>query len=108
MEMDEQAMISMLPHDLPDRNAMIMLIAHAAGGLLLGALYFHGVWWNVRLLTGGRHRMLAALAGALRFAILAALLTLVSHEGAAPLLTTAGAILVARALVMRRLRAATP
>lgn len=84
----------------------------AAGGLALGLvagwLYFRSVWWHARLLSGSRPgaMMLVLLLG--RFTILAGLLALASLAGALPLLMTALGVLIARGLVMRRIRMLPP
>ncbi len=75
-------------------------------GLLLGILYFHGLWWNVRLFTrtGQMRNALAVMVG--RIVLLGGVLTLAGLRGAWPLLTTALGILLARLIVVQRVRAA--
>ena len=86
----------------------LSLALHLAGGGAIGGLYFGSLWWNARLFEGaGRIRTL--LAGmAVRFAVLGGVLTAASFEGALPLLATASGVLLARAVVLRRVRLATP
>ena len=79
------------------------LSAHLIAGILLGLVYFRGLWWNARLFTAGGHAPTAILLMVGRIALLGGLLTLASLEGAAPLLAMALGVLIARALVMRRL-----
>ena len=75
-------------------------------GICLGLLYFSGLWWNAQLLAEpGRMRMAIAIM-ATRFALLSGALALAAVQGARPLLAMAAGILVARVLVMHRVRAA--
>ena len=80
---------------------------HLVGGIALGALYFGGLWWHARQFGQGG-RIGALLAGtAVRFALLGITLWAASLEGAMPLLATALGVLLARAVVMRRVRTST-
>jgi len=85
-----------------------MLSAHLVAGILLGALYFRGLWWNARMFSSGDHAILSIAVMIGRFVMLGGLLALASAEGALPLLVMAGGILIARFGVMRRLSEATP
>ena len=81
-----------------------VLAAHFAAGIGLGACYFGGLWWNACLFAGAR--LAAAISLMIgRFALLAGFLTLASLQGALPLLLTALGVLVARPLVLRRIKA---
>jgi len=73
-------------------------------GALLAALHLHALRWNVQLLTRpGRLAPKLALI-ALRLAVLGAILFAVARlGGAVPLLLTAGAFLLGRTLILRRL-----
>jgi F1F0 ATPase subunit 2 len=86
-----------------DEKRMSLAIYFAVG-ILLGVIYFRGLWWNARLLASGGHlaTSIALLLG--RFVLLGGLLTLASLEGPMPLLLMAMGILVARYAVMRGLR----
>lgn len=76
--------------------------AYFAIGVAAGLLYFRSVWRNAsRLARGGRVSVTVALVIG-RFALLGALLTSASLQGAPPLLAMALGILVARPLIMRR------
>ena len=87
---------------------VLILVLHLAGGAAIGALYFGSLWWNARLFEqAGRTRTLLA-SMAVRFALLGAVLVAVSLEGAMPLLATALGVLLARAVVLRRVRMALP
>jgi hypothetical protein len=78
------------------------LIAYLAVGIAAGLIYFRSVWWNAtRLARGGRVSVTIALVIG-RFALLGALLTSTSLQGAPPLLAMTLGILVARPLVMCR------
>jgi F1F0 ATPase subunit 2 len=86
----------------------IRFALYLAGGAAIGALYFGSLWWNVQLFEqAGRVRTLLATMAA-RFALLGAVLTVVSFEGAIPLLATALGVLLARAAALRRVRVAAP
>lgn len=86
----------------------LALAACFTGGILLGLLYFGGLWWNTRLFAaGGRMSLsIALLTG--RVALLGGLLTLAASAGFGPLLATTLGVLIARFLVMRRLRLPAP
>ena len=93
---------------LPAWAMLLSLSAHLGAGIALGLLYFHGLWRNVtRLAGGGRTTTTIALMIG-RFALLGGLLTLASLEGALPLLATALGVLLARPVVMRRVRQVAP
>jgi len=87
---------------------VLNLSAHLIAGILLGLVYFRGLWWNARLFTAGGHARTAILLMVGRIALLGGLLTLASLEGAGPLLVMALGVLIARAVVMRRLPATGP
>ncbi len=82
----------------------LILALHLVGGAATGVLYFGSLWWNARLFErAGRVRTL--LAGmAARFVLLGGVLTAASFEGATPLLVTAFGVLLARTVVLRRVR----
>jgi len=86
---------------------MILIATYLAAGICLGLLYFGGLWWNAQLLAkpGSLPLAIAVMAG--RFAILGGALVFASLQGARPLLASALGILVARLLVMRKIRGAT-
>lgn len=93
---------------LPAWAMAVSVVLHLAAGGAVGAVYFRAVWWNVRQFVHGR-RLGVVLALALgRLALLGGVLAAAALEGAAPLLAMAGGILIARAVVMRRLRGRTP
>jgi F1F0 ATPase subunit 2 len=93
--------------ELPSLLAVPTMLISLTAGLCLGLLYFGGLWWNAHLLAEpGRMRVaLAVMAG--RFAMLGGALALAAWQGAQPLLAMAAGILVARFLVMHRVRAVT-
>lgn len=93
---------------LPAWAMAVSIALHLAAGYALGGVYFRAVWWNVRQFVHGR-RLAVVLALALgRLALLGGVLAAAALEGAAPLLAMAGGILIARVVVMRRLRGRTP
>lgn len=84
----------------------IGLALHLAGGAAIGTLYFGSLWWNARLFErAGRVRTLLGSMIA-RFVVLGGVLTAASLEGAMPLMATALGVLLARAAVLHRVRAA--
>jgi F1F0 ATPase subunit 2 len=85
------------------RMSPFVLATYFAAGILLGLLYFGGLWWNARLFAAGGHATTSILLLAGRVALLGGLLTLASLQGAGPLLAMALGVLIARALAMRRL-----
>jgi F1F0 ATPase subunit 2 len=108
LEMDEGRMSFISFNTLPGWTAPLALAIHFAAGIALGMLYFRGLWWNVRRLTGDGRVMttIALMIG--RFVLLGGLLALASLEGALPLLMMALGVLIGRSVVMRNTREATP
>ena len=108
LEMDEERMSFL--RSIPCRPGPCSSAspAHLAAGIVLGVLYFRSLWWNARRFTGGGRATttIALMIG--RFALLGGLLTLASLEGALPLLVMALGVLIARSVVMRRVREAAP
>ena len=104
LEVDAERMNISWLNSLPGWATVLSLLVHFAAGIVLGAVYFHGLWWNARLFAEGAS--LKVTIGLLigRFVILGGLLTLASLEGAMPLLVMALGVLVARFAVMHRLR----
>jgi len=93
---------------LPAWAEVISLVTHMGAGILLGILYFRGLWWSVRRFSHS-DRLVATLALMIgRFVLLGGLMTLASLEGALPLLVLALGVLAARSVVMRRVREVTP
>jgi F1F0 ATPase subunit 2 len=106
--MDEQHMSFSSLDSLPAWAIPLSLAAHLAAGIVLGILYFCSLWWNVRRFTGGGRAttIIALMIG--RFALLGGLLMLASLEGALPLLMAALGVLIARSIIMHRVREAAP
>lgn len=95
-------------HAPPEWAVLPILAACLVAGIGLGALYFRTLWWTTRRL-GAEGRLATAVAlMAGRFVALGGALFLASLAGAAPLLTMALGVLVARFVVVRRVRAVTP
>ncbi len=107
LEMDEKRMTVLSFNLLPPWMMAISVGAHLLAGFALGLLYFRGLWWNAQQLAVGGHLITTTALWFGRFAVLAGLLALTSSEGALPLLATALGVLIARPLVMRRVREAT-
>jgi F1F0 ATPase subunit 2 len=104
--MDEDRMSFASFHDLPAWAMLLGLGAHLTAGLILGALYFRTLWWNTqRFIQGGRATTAIALMIG-RFVLLGGVLALASLEGALPLLVVALGILIARSVVVGRVRVA--
>jgi F1F0 ATPase subunit 2 len=92
---------------LSDPMVWVRLGAGFSAGALLGLLYFHGLWWQSRLLAGGRAGK-ALLLTAGRLMLLGSALTLAGRAGALPLLAMTLGILVARKAVIRRVGGIAP
>jgi len=106
LEMDEQRMSPTFIAALGSGAAIAGLAARIAGGLLLGGLFFLGLWRSARnLLEGGSVLATSALTIG-RFVGLGALLFLASLRGAGPLLETTIGVMIARFLILRRLHEA--
>jgi F1F0 ATPase subunit 2 len=96
--MDERLMMA-----LSDPVFWGRLGAGFGAGAVCGFLYFQGLWWQSRLLAGGRPgRALLLTAG--RLVLLGGALALAVRAGALPLLAMPLGILVARTAVIRRVR----
>ncbi len=78
-----------------------LLAAHVAAGAAVGALFFHALWWNTRIIVGGGAVSVAIALTLSRFLLIGGLLTLAAFEGAAPLVASALGIFVGRFLVLR-------
>jgi F1F0 ATPase subunit 2 len=101
--------MSLAFHVAPPAWAVLpVLAACLLGGLGLGALYFRTLWWSTRRfgVDGSLTTAVALMAG--RFLALGAVLFLASLAGAAPLLTMALGLLIARFAVVRRVRISAP
>ena len=83
---------------------MSLFVPYLAAGLCLGLLYFGGLWWNAHLMARPGSMRMALSVMAARFAMLGGALAMASWQGARPLLAMAFGIMVARFLVMRRVR----
>lgn len=85
----------------------IAVAAGLAAGLLLGAVFFGGLWWTVRNgLTSARAPLWFAASYALRIALLAGGLYLVAHEHPVRALAAGAGVLFARAIIVRLGRSA--
>ena len=92
-------------HAPPDWAVLPILAAFLVAGIALGALHFRTLWWITRRF-GAEGRVTTAVALTVgRFVVLGAALFLASLAGAAPLLTTALGIVLARFAVVHRVRA---
>lgn len=92
---------------LSDPMVWVHLGAGFGAGVGLGLMYFQGLWWQSRLLAGGRAgRALLLTTG--RLVLLGGALALAVRAGALPLLAMTLGILVARAAVMRRVGRTAP
>ncbi len=108
LEVDEERMNFPSFDALPVWAEIISLVTHLGAGIVLGILYFRGLWWSVRRFAHGGNLVatIALMIG--RFVLLGGLMTLASLEGALPLLVLALGVLVARSAVMRRVGEVTP
>jgi F1F0 ATPase subunit 2 len=84
------------------------LVAGAlAAGMVLGALFFGGLWWTVRRgLTAANPALWFALSALIRIAITVSALYYVARSGWPSLLACLGGILIARIAVTRLTRVA--
>ena len=107
LEMDGKRMTSLYFNSLPTWAMLLSLTAHLAAGIMLGVVYFRSLWWNARRVTAGASvaTTIAVMIG--RFVLLGMLLTLASLEGALPLLLMALGVLIARSVVVRKIREIT-
>jgi F1F0 ATPase subunit 2 len=101
--MDEKRMTSLSFADLSPWPMALSLAGHFGVGFLLGLVYFRGLWWNARLFASGGCVITTIGLMLGRFLLLGGVLTLVSLEGAMPLLMTALGVLIARFVFMRHL-----
>lgn len=85
---------------------VLSLIGCLVLGLVAGGIYFTTMWWSAELFAAGGRTPLAIALVAGRFALILATLAIVTiHGGALPLLATALGIVIARMVVMRRVKA---
>lgn len=85
-------------------SGMLMgLAAYFAAGIVLGAVHFRSLWLFTRGLLLRRRTAPAIAASLGRLALLAAVLTLASRQGALPLLATASGVVLVRSVIVRRL-----
>ncbi|MBN8892075.1 MAG: hypothetical protein BGP12_14310 [Rhodospirillales bacterium 70-18] len=78
------------------------LLGGFAVGVLLGAAHFGSLWWNTRLYAGGAAGRALAMQ-MLRIGVLVAVLAVLARFGAVALLAGAAGLLLARAVLVRRL-----
>jgi F1F0 ATPase subunit 2 len=83
---------------------MTTIVLFGALGLGLGAVYFGGLYWNVRLFLGGRGGLLPMALVGLRFALAAVVLWLAARHGAPALLAAFAGFLVMRMVLLQRAR----
>jgi hypothetical protein len=97
--MDAQAMTSF---DLAQTGLLAVRAAGwAAAGVLIGALHFSTLRWNVNMLALGRTRLMPLGFQFGRAALLAGILATIVGFGALPLLLVTGGILIARWAIIR-------
>jgi F1F0 ATPase subunit 2 len=83
---------------------MTSVVLFGVLGLALGALYFGGLAWCVRLFLARRGAALPAALTALRFALAAGVLWLAARHGAPALLAAFGGFLVMRLVALQLAR----
>ena len=89
-------------------GAAAQLAIGAAVGVATGMVFFGGLLWTVqRLPRARRPELLAGLSFLMRFGFLGAALVVlaVTFEGPGPVVASAGGLLGARSLLVRRARA---
>jgi len=100
LEMDEQRM----SEAFYGWTAFARLAAHLGSGLLLGGAFFLGLWRNAQILAAGGSPVKTSALMIGRYVMLTALLVVASLQGAGALLATSGGVMIARSLVLWRLR----
>ena len=85
-----------------DEAFVNVILLGLVAGLLLGAAYFHSLWWTTRRTARGSPVLPMALAGCARFGALAGALSLAARLGAAFLLALVLGLLVARRVATDR------
>ena len=84
-----------------------LVIGALAAGIVLGALFFGGLWWTVRrALTAANPAMWFGLSGLLRMALAVSGLYYVARAGWPSLLACLCGLLIARVAVTRLTRIA--
>ena len=84
---------------------ILVLIGCLMLGLAVGGIYFTAMWWSAELFAAGGQISWAIALVAGRFVLmLASLATVAIRGGALPLLATALGILIARMVVVRRVK----
>lgn len=74
-----------------------------AAGIVIGAVHFLSLRWNVQMLTAGRSLLPVVAVQLGRFAGMALVLALITRTfGALPLLAAALGILAARTIIVRK------
>jgi F1F0 ATPase subunit 2 len=102
--MDAERMKISWLNSLPGWAAVLVLLLYFGTGIVLGVVYFRGLWWNARLFAAGASLKVTIGLLMARFVLLGVLLTLASLQGAMPLLVMALGVLVARFAVMHRIK----
>jgi F1F0 ATPase subunit 2 len=97
LELDEKRMNLLSHHAWPPT----LLAAHLAAGAAVGALFFHALWWNTRIIVSGGGVSIAVALTLSRFILVGGLLSLSAFEGAAPLAAASLGLFVGRFFVMR-------
>jgi len=91
----------LFPYFWPLFAPLTVLAAHVAAGVAVGALFFHALWWNTRIIIGGGAVSTAIALTLSRFVLVGGFLTLSAFEGAAPLAASSIGAFVGRFLVLR-------
>ena len=89
---------------LPPWAYALILAANLLAGYGVGRLYFLALWRSARGFTAGGSIIVLVALSVGRLAVIGTALTLASFEGALPLLSAAGGVLIARAVALRRSR----
>jgi F1F0 ATPase subunit 2 len=82
---------------------LTLTVGWLAAGMVIGAVHFLSLRWNVRMLTAGRSLLPVVAVQLGRFAAMAVVLALITRTfGALPLLAAALGILAARTVIVRK------
>ncbi|MDR3375930.1 MAG: ATP synthase subunit I [Ancalomicrobiaceae bacterium] len=92
-------------HPWPD---LAVLGAWASLGFVVGAVYFRALWRTTLWLTEAGHGAATAALTVLRLALLVGSLVVATLQGPLPLMATALGLIVAKIVVVRRVKGTTP
>jgi F1F0 ATPase subunit 2 len=84
---------------------LLAVVSSFLAGLIVGAVHYGGLWWNVRLFAAGGSVLKALAVQVVRLALIAAALIALVSFGAMPLLVATLGVISARIVAVRWLGA---